>query len=72
MKKRKVIGVARLTRKAQVGRRTPCAPRRRAVDVKRILKRPDGYFANAYNLAEIREDNRLAKASVIHPPKDLE
>jgi hypothetical protein len=34
--------------------------------------RPPNYFVNVYNQAEIREDNQLAKASVIRPPKDLE
>jgi hypothetical protein len=34
--------------------------------------RPPNYFANAYSPAEIKEDNRLAKASVIRAPKDLE
>ena len=34
--------------------------------------RPAGYFAQCYNSKEIREENRLAKASVIRPPKDLE
>ena len=34
--------------------------------------RPPGYFANCYNKAEIQEQNRLAKASVVHPPADLE
>ena len=34
--------------------------------------RPPNYFANVYNQAEIREDNRLAKASVIRAPRDLE
>ena len=34
--------------------------------------RPPGYFGNAYSDAEIKEDNRLAKASVIKAPKDLE
>ena len=33
---------------------------------------PAGYFAQCYNRAEIREENRLAKGSVIRPPKDLE
>src|SRR2546428_515116 len=33
---------------------------------------PPGYFANCYTQGEIREDNRLAKSSVIRPPKDLE
>ena len=37
-----------------------------------IPMRHPGYFANCYNQQEIREDNILAKASVVHPPKDLE
>jgi hypothetical protein len=37
-----------------------------------IPMRPAGFFANAYSKAEIQEDNRLAKASVIRAPKDLE
>ncbi len=38
----------------------------------RSQMRPAGYFANAYTCAEIQEDNRLAKASVVRAPKDLE
>jgi hypothetical protein len=34
--------------------------------------RPAGYFADCYGKAEIREENRLAKASVVRAPKDLE
>jgi len=34
--------------------------------------RPPGYFANAYTAAEIQDENRLAKASVIGVPKDLD
>jgi hypothetical protein len=34
--------------------------------------RPPGYFDHCYSRAEIREENRLAKASVIRAPKDLE
>lgn len=37
-----------------------------------IPMRPAGYFANAYTAAEIQDENRLAKASVIRAPKDLE
>jgi|SRR5205809_5999852 len=37
-----------------------------------IPMRPPGYFANCYTKAEIEEQNSLAKASVIRPPKDLE
>jgi hypothetical protein len=41
-------------------------------EIEPIPMRPPGYFAGAYNHAEIREDNETAKASVIRPPKDLE
>jgi hypothetical protein len=34
--------------------------------------RPPGYFAECYSKAEIREENLLAKSSVVRPPKDLE
>jgi hypothetical protein len=34
--------------------------------------RPPGYFAQVYSKGELEEDNRLAKASVVRPPKDLE
>ena len=34
--------------------------------------RPAGYFANCYGKNEIREQNRLAKASVSRAPADLE
>jgi hypothetical protein len=37
-----------------------------------IPMRPEGYFANACGPAEIQEENRLAKTSVIRAPKDLE
>ena len=37
-----------------------------------IPMRPVGYFADAYSPAEIQEDNRLAKSSVIRAPRDLE
>ena len=37
-----------------------------------IPVRPPGYFEHCYSKAEIQEDNRLAKASVIRPPVDLE
>jgi hypothetical protein len=40
--------------------------------IKRIVMRPAGYFAGAYSHAEIREDNCLAKASVVRAPKDLD
>jgi hypothetical protein len=41
-------------------------------EIEPIPMRPPGYFANVYSRAEIQEDNRLSKASVIHAPKDLE
>ena len=34
--------------------------------------RPAGYFANCYSKEEIREQNRLARASVVRAPADLE
>ena len=34
--------------------------------------RPAGFFANCYSRDEIREQNRLAKSSVIRAPADLE
>jgi hypothetical protein len=37
-----------------------------------VPMRPAGYFANCYSKAEIQQENQLAKASVIRPPKDLE
>jgi len=41
-------------------------------EIEPIPTRPAGYFANAYSRAEIQEDNRLAKASAVRAPKDLE
>jgi hypothetical protein len=41
-------------------------------EIEPIPLRPAGYFADAYTRAEIQEDNRLAKASVVRAPKDLE
>ena len=41
-------------------------------EIEPIPVRPAGYFANAYGKTEIQEENRLAKASVIRAPKDLE
>jgi len=37
-----------------------------------LPSRPPGFFADANSLVEIQEDNRLAKASVIRAPEDLE
>ena len=37
-----------------------------------IPLRPPGYFAHCYSDAEIQEENRLAKASVVRAPADLE
>ena len=34
--------------------------------------RPPNYFAHAHGPAEIKEENRLAKASVIRAPRDLD
>ena len=41
-------------------------------EIEPIPMRPAGYFANAHSKTEIQEENRLAKASVIRAPKDLE
>src|SRR5208282_5648225 len=41
-------------------------------EIEPIPIRPPNYFANAYGPAEIQADNRLAKASVVRAPKDLE
>ena len=41
-------------------------------EIEPIPIRPPGYFAQCYTREEIEEDNRLAKASVVRPPKDLE
>ena len=41
-------------------------------EIEPIPMRPAGYFADVYTRAEIQEDNRLAKASAIRAPKDLE
>ena len=34
--------------------------------------RPPGYFASFSNQAEVLEENRLAKSSVVRAPRDLE
>jgi len=44
----------------------------RAPEIDPIPLRPPGYFADSYTGAEIQEDNRLAKSSVIRRPNDLE
>lgn len=41
-------------------------------EIEPIPMRPAGYFASAYTTAEMLEDNRLAKSSVVRAPKDLE
>lgn len=41
-------------------------------EIEPILMRPPGYFANCYTHAEIQKENRLAKASVLRAPKDIE
>jgi hypothetical protein len=38
-------------------------------EIEPIPIRPAGHFADAYSRAEIQEDNRLAKASVIRAPQ---
>jgi len=45
---------------------------REASPIDPIPIRPPGYFANCYSDKEIHEQNRLAKASVIRAPADLE
>lgn len=37
-----------------------------------IPLRPPGYFADCYAKADLEEQNRLAKASVVRAPNDLE
>ncbi|MEY2428208.1 MAG: hypothetical protein QOJ40_1093 [Verrucomicrobiota bacterium] len=41
-------------------------------EIEPIPIRPPGYFANCYSKKEIKQDNVLAKSSVIRAPKDLE
>jgi hypothetical protein len=41
-------------------------------EIEPIPMRPAGYFANVHTRAEVQEENRLAKASVIRAPHDLE
>ena len=41
-------------------------------EIEPIPMRPAGYFAGVHSQAEIQEENRLAKASVIRAPRDLE
>ena len=41
-------------------------------EIEPVPIRPPNYFAHASSPAEIQADNRLAKASVIRAPKDLE
>jgi hypothetical protein len=41
-------------------------------EIEPIPVRSAGYFANAQSKTEILEENRLAKASVIRAPRDLE
>jgi hypothetical protein len=41
-------------------------------EIEPVPIRPAGYFTGAYSRAEIQEENRLAKASVIRAPRDLE
>lgn len=41
-------------------------------EIEPIPIRPPNYFANVDARAEIHEQNRLARASVVKPPKDIE
>lgn len=41
-------------------------------EIEPIPIRPPGFFSSGHSREEIREDNLLAKASVIRAPKDLE
>ena len=41
-------------------------------EIEPIPLRPSGYFTHCYTAEEIQEENRLAKASIIRRPKDLE
>jgi len=41
-------------------------------EIERIPVRPPGYFEGCYSAAEVAADNRLAKASVLRAPSDLE
>jgi hypothetical protein len=42
------------------------------VEIEPIPVRPPGYFDSCYTAEEIAADNRLAKASVVRVPRDLE
>jgi hypothetical protein len=41
-------------------------------DIAPIPKRPPGYFASCYTKGELQLENRLAEASPIEKPEDLE
>jgi hypothetical protein len=41
-------------------------------EIEPIPMRPPGYFTDCYTKEVIEEDNRLAKASVVSAPRDLE
>lgn len=41
-------------------------------EISPIPQRPPGYFENCYTQEEIRQENRLAEASVVEKPGDLE
>ena len=70
--------LGRLVEKAAKGETVYIAKgRRRFVlqevpEIEPIPLRPPGYFAHCYTAEEMQEENRLAKSSVIRPPKDLE
>jgi hypothetical protein len=44
----------------------------RVVEIDPVPMRPPGYFESCYTAEEVAVDNRLAKASVVQVPRDLE
>ncbi len=44
----------------------------RVQEIEPIPLRPPGYFDSCYTTEEVALDNRLAKASVLRAPRDLE
>jgi hypothetical protein len=61
-----------LRQKRKTGRRSEISGLSNAEAGHCIPIRPAGYFINCYTKEEIHEQNRLAKASVIRAPADLE
>src|SRR5580698_10564202 len=70
--------LGRLVEKAAKGETVYIAKGRRRFmlqavpEIEPIPLRPPGYFAHCYTAEEVRDENRLAKSSVIRRPKDLE